>query len=504
MQGSQLSDDLLSDTASKGHPSVHIKSTKKRKLADPTYVPNKAEYSSDDDDRDIPLDLQTPRRTPQKRQSHSHFDGSPRPKKRPSDRTPNSSKKAALATPSSYKAPRGISSTLQKTFAHVEVIPSPALCPPQFDDKVSVKNTRRASLEPANEPYSPLSNSSDSGVTAEHGSLSPLDLVGQKKRKSEGRDMQAFVPDNSDEDNDDSPTFRVSKNEKTTVVFDFSLEKAKRWAEAINLPQGFYSPEESDLFFRLAMRGFEPLVPRHWKHDFPTLPELLFPPPGDESGPLIQAFGNSDFFGVKSLVQLFSLGGRVRDCNVTRIRPETLIKRYVVKYIRWAFRDAKIHIARHSIPVHAIYDQKKGESTLSAVKKLNQRLQRLARRYRRSLNSASAGVPPSPQTSEGSRSASGISDTHPEYPLLTGFVICGPIIAILTLSTAPSSAAQDSDSKFISQFDLSERGQDVWNSLAIAITVMHIRRTMMHLAQESLGGFSHVQRDASHISDADI
>ncbi|EAU37041.1 predicted protein [Aspergillus terreus NIH2624] len=503
MQGSQSSDDLLSDATSKDHPSVRTKSTKKRKLADPTYVPVKAEYSSDDDDHEVPFGLQTPKRTPQKRQARSDFDGNPRPKKKPSHHTPNSSKKAVLVTPSSYKGPSGISSTLQTTFNPLEVLPGPAFYPPQLDDKFSVKNTRHASLESANESYSPLSSPSDSGATTENGSLSPQDLVNSKRRKSE-HDMHAFVPDHSDEDNDDSPTFRVSKNEKTTLVFDFSLEKAKRWAEAINLPQGFYNPEESDLFFRLAMRGFEPLVPRHWKHDFPTLPELLFPPPGDESGPLIRAFGKSDFFGVKSLTHLFSLGGRVRDCNVTRIKPEPLIKRCVVKYIRWAFRDAKIHIARHSILVHAIYDQKKGESTLSAVKNLNQRLQRLASRYRRSLNSASAGAPPSPQTSEGSGSASGISESHPKYPLLTGFVICGPIITILSLSTDPSSAAQGSDSKFISQFDLSERGQDVWNSLAIAITVMHIRRTMMQLAEESLGGFSHVQRDASPTSDADI
>lgn len=296
MQGSQSSDDLLSDATSKDHPSVRTKSTKKRKLADPTYVPVKAEYSSDDDDHEVPFGLQTPKRTPQKRQARSDFDGNPRPKKKPSHHTPNSSKKAVLVTPSSYKGPSGISSTLQTTFNPLEVLPGPAFYPPQLDDKFSVKNTRHASLESANESYSPLSSPSDSGATTENGSLSPQDLVNSKRRKSE-HDMHAFVPDHSDEDNDDSPTFRVSKNEKTTLVFDFSLEKAKRWAEAINLPQGFYNPEESDLFFRLAMRGFEPLVPRHWKHDFPTLPELLFPPPGDESGPLIRAFGKSDFFG---------------------------------------------------------------------------------------------------------------------------------------------------------------------------------------------------------------
>lgn len=190
----------------------------------------------------------------------------------------------------------------------------------------------------------------------------------------------------------------------------------------------------------------------------------------------------------------------MRDCRILKARPEVLILRHVKRYICWAIYDARVRIDRHTIPMYTVYAQKKGETTLSAVKKLNQRLQNLANRYQEGLNSA-LSIPSSPPDSD---AESTLSNPRERYPLLVGFVICGPIIAILTLSTDLESRSHTTDSKFISQFDLSERGQDVWNSLAIAITVMHIRRTMIRLAAENLGGYSKLRRDLSPVSDEDL
>lgn len=89
----------------------------------------------------------------------------------------------------------------------------------------------------------------------------------------------------------------VSKNEAKGVVYDFSLERAKRWAAAVSLPEDKWSEAEKQLFFRLAMRGFEPLLPRHWQHDFSTLPNTMFPLPDDKTAPIIRAFKHSDFHG---------------------------------------------------------------------------------------------------------------------------------------------------------------------------------------------------------------
>lgn len=100
----------------------------------------------------------------------------------------------------------------------------------------------------------------------------------------------------SDEDEEYIETDGVSKNEKNNVVYDFSLEKAKRLATAVSLPDT-WSKAEKELFFRLAMRGFEPLLPRHWQLDFSTLPQTLFPILPDGQSPLIRPFRESDFHG---------------------------------------------------------------------------------------------------------------------------------------------------------------------------------------------------------------
>lgn len=100
----------------------------------------------------------------------------------------------------------------------------------------------------------------------------------------------------SDEEEEYIEIVGVSKNEKDNIVFDFSLEKAKRLAAAVSLPDT-WSKAEKELFSRLAMRGFEPLLPRHWQHDFSTLPQSLFPILESGQYPLIRPYRDSDFYG---------------------------------------------------------------------------------------------------------------------------------------------------------------------------------------------------------------
>lgn len=89
----------------------------------------------------------------------------------------------------------------------------------------------------------------------------------------------------------------VRKNDRREVAFDFSVERAERWVAAIKLPKGHWAEAEKDLFYRLAMRGFEPLVPSNWQLDFSTLPESLFGHPRDITPPYIDAVGASQFRG---------------------------------------------------------------------------------------------------------------------------------------------------------------------------------------------------------------
>ncbi|KAH8425350.1 uncharacterized protein LDX57_003106 [Aspergillus melleus] len=116
-------------------------------------------------------------------------------------------------------------------------------------------------------------------------------------------DETAFVPQ-SDEEDDSDDSVHITANEKSEVVFDFSTEKARRWTDAINLPENIYNEAEQDLFFRLSMRGFEPALPSHWKFDFPTLPISLFPEPGLGFEPILQISGASEFYG-KSVTESY-------------------------------------------------------------------------------------------------------------------------------------------------------------------------------------------------------
>lgn len=120
-------------------------------------------------------------------------------------------------------------------------------------------------------------------------------------RKRKGTDNGA-----SDEEEEYIGSVDVSKSEKKTA-YDFSLERARRWAAAVSLP-GTWNRAEKELFFRLAMRGFEPLLPQHWRHDFSTLPETLFSSPKNGKVPVVWPFRELDFHGkLKMTVTLFFL-----------------------------------------------------------------------------------------------------------------------------------------------------------------------------------------------------
>ncbi|KAH8425351.1 uncharacterized protein LDX57_003107 [Aspergillus melleus] len=138
-------------------------------------------------------------------------------------------------------------------------------------------------------------------------------------------------------------------------------------------------------------------------------------------------------------------------------------------------RDAKVCISKDAVPLHAIYAQREG--IMETLKRLDRRLHHLVRQYQEVL-----GAPSADATRNGDSS-------RRKYPIFIGFIVSGPTVVILTRNSDPTIESENSDSTFMCQFDLGERGQDVWNSLAIAITVMHIRRNMLQLAEDGVAGY---------------
>jgi hypothetical protein len=112
-----------------------------------------------------------------------------------------------------------------------------------------------------------------------------------------------YVADNSNSDEDKEleeleNTYAIPEDEKANVLFDFDRERDKRLAVAVSIPKNMYTQQEKSLFLQLAMRGFEPLAPKHWQFDFPTLPDSLFPEPGKKkSDPIIKISRSTTFYG---------------------------------------------------------------------------------------------------------------------------------------------------------------------------------------------------------------
>ncbi|EAA65285.1 hypothetical protein AN0107.2 [Aspergillus nidulans FGSC A4] len=311
-------------------------------------------------------------------------------------------------------------------------------------------------------------STSVSSTSSRHGTHMPA--VPARRRSATYKDRNNETDSDDEEDED----YQIPDNERATVLFDFNRERDKRLADVTNIPEGRYTEQEKDLFLQLAMRGFEPLAPKHWQFDFPTLPDSLFPEEGKrQSEPIITISRSTTFYAIKSLNNLFSLSGRVRDCSIVEKNPETLIKQTISRYIRWALYDANLEINRASMPIHVLHAQKKNESVRDALERLNRRLKKLALRHRMALAA---------------------SDTlnNNKLPLLIGFLICGPVVALMTFDLNLIKGTPEDDEmngKFFSQFDFSEKGQDVWNSLSIAIVVMHIRSSMVRLARSGYGGY---------------
>ncbi|KAL2011576.1 hypothetical protein VTN00DRAFT_4294 [Thermoascus crustaceus] len=356
-----------------------------------------------------------------------------------------------------------------------------------------------------------ISKVSSRGSTPPKGSRSSLrDVPYLTPRETVNRPLtksivapDAIEDDTSDEEErTENNAFR--KHDKNEVASDFSMEKAKRWAGAVTLPDGKWAEAEKDLYFRLAMRGFEPLVPNNWHLDFPTLPETLFALQGDPE-PLIQALSDKEFRAIRFLGDLFSLGSRVRDRKSTPLGPESIIERTVKRYLGWALRDANMHNRPNAIPVYDIHTMRKGQSTREVVTRLNCRLVSLAKRYRDSLRLAQSIESPENEGNYGKETLVQYSRER-KFPVLTGFLICGPIVAVTTLDSDPN-ACPDLDSdvscKLIAQFDMGEHGQDVWNALAIAITVMRIRKTMIELEEEGQGDWMWMIDDSYPHDDTD-
>ena len=307
-----------------------------------------------------------------------------------------------------------------------------------------------------------------------------------------------YVDDQNSDDNEDgdSPAV-IDRSERDDIIFILSREKAKRMAQAIKVPEDTrMGEEEKSLYLNLATRGCYPVLPSDWKKDFATLPESLFPSGDDEVDESDFAFAvqnGSEFYAITALHEILKLPGRVRDCKLLEVHPQDVIKKAIRRYLRWAIADAGLKKRPGAKRVYTIVTQwrdkdGKTEDTLNTVKKVLNKLDECAIEHKRLYENT----------------------PDPYWPTLVGFCLCGPIVTILSIDTDPKSATWKEENacraKYMGQFDMSEDDQDVWNSLALAIAVIHIRQTMTRLADHYPGkdGVAQRRRPGDATDDEDL
>jgi len=271
------------------------------------------------------------------------------------------------------------------------------------------------------------------------------------------------------------------------------MEAARRHAAAIQLPadSGTWSEAEQELFFRLAKRGFQPLLPQNWMLDFDTLPLSIFADEQSIEPPLIQNMRDNHFRATHALRRLLEAGHDVRDRTHVSpgVRRERILQRIVKRYLHWALTDVGLRPNSFSnfLPTHVLVTHRKGRSTFQTLEEMATKLHNLADRHRKATN-----VHPTIESHESQLNAFNLVDVvqdTSEIPTLFGLVFISSVLAIMTLSPAiPEKSATNSpgpqpisplltnDSlRTIIDLDFSQKDQDVWNSLGVAIVAMQIR-----------------------------
>lgn len=316
------------------------KDGRRKRALDPTYTPGKDDGGEYDDDEQLPTSSQRKKRrtldpafVPGKDDDGDHnkfLDSSKRGKGRAAD-NPTSKRKATseigagnLPTPSKDTPSRDGKRKKTEPVSPPRAPFSPALTDPDpLDGDPVVKNPWEL-VNARTRPNHPLVLEAMKVLTKiaddRNKAFFALVKAHQRSRKSypasladttndqantkgqedsSGKRSKSCDPvvrhSDSAEEVDEPPA--IQKDEANESIPDLTLERAKRWANAVNVPKDLWSEVEEQLFRRIAMRGFEPLLPKQWHYDFSTLPNPLFADSGEKLTPLINAIRGSEFYG---------------------------------------------------------------------------------------------------------------------------------------------------------------------------------------------------------------
>ncbi|KAF2473894.1 uncharacterized protein BDR25DRAFT_256894 [Lindgomyces ingoldianus] len=282
---------------------------------------------------------------------------------------------------------------------------------------------------------------------------------------------------------DDQEAFDA--NEETFVVdeakymdeqkaYDADTERQRRDKQGRELRAVGWTEDAVFLFQKLGMRGFEPLMPKEWMNDFIMLPTNLFTPNMDKA--FIKPTFGRDYHAQKALKELFELGGRARDAILQKVEIRTAedhLRRAVRKYNKWAVKDGGLENIWHSLSLFDIVSLSKDTSPAILQEKMLHKLAKLAALWRDAFRARSTQP-----ASESEDLETNCRDSQ-DLPTLYGIIASHTIMAIVSYDAM----AANPSLRTVAIFDFGQEDYDVWNSLAIAIMVIHCRNRMRELQE---------------------
>jgi len=222
---------------------------------------------------------------------------------------------------------------------------------------------------------------------------------------------------------------------------------------------------------RIKLRGREPLMPQRWQFSFRSMPDALF---ASTNNAFVSSARMEHFRAEKALEKLFDLGGLVRDSLIpsTPTSPHRQIRQSIEAYQKWAALDSDLDLDT-VIPVLTLV-VRPGNAPASELHEIaNHKLANTATRYRKAFR-----VLQSTEASPASKASSQYS-----YPIPTLYAIVASHALIAVMAYRPEDPTPDA--KPIAFFDMSLSDYDVWNSLALAITICHARNVQMRIAEDT-------------------
>ncbi|KAL6710293.1 hypothetical protein ACN47E_009239 [Coniothyrium glycines] len=296
----------------------------------------------------------------------------------------------------------------------------------------------------------------------------------------EGDTLVPGSPWSPSNENHGSSEEEWNANEDTMVVDDGAYmlqqkrvnidhERRRREQQSRELRDAGWSEDAVFLFQKLALRGFEPIIPTEWFDDFETLPEDLFTASIDKA--FIRPSQGSDYNAQLALNKLFELGGHARDAWQTRARvrtPAFHIKQAVQNYTAWAMRDGRIQHLWPALPLFQIVTWSAKTNVSVGEQIMLDKLRKLHTRWYEALRNHPAALKE--------------NSSIVEVPTLYGVTASHSVMAFVSYAP-PSEENEKAQLRLIAMFDFGKEDYDVWNALAIAIFVIHCRNRMIQLKE---------------------